>query len=99
MTYCSNLYEAAECADAIVIVTEWDEFRQLDWDRLRSAVERPLVAVVRNMLDATEVARHGFRCISAGRPPMTPEPPLSTANDDHRQFEYRQIPDICGPVF
>ena len=57
ITYCSNPYEAAEGADAIVIVTEWDEFRQIDWDRLRLAVERPLVVDGRNMLDATEVAQ------------------------------------------
>ena len=34
ITYCSDPYQAAEGADAIVIVTEWDEFRQVDWDRL-----------------------------------------------------------------
>ena len=94
ITYCSNPYEAAECADAIVIVTEWNEFRQVDWDRLRSVVEHPLVVDGRNMLDATEVTRHGFHYISVGRPPMTPKPPLSAANDGHRQ-----IPEICHPVF
>ena len=82
ITYCSNPYEAAEGADAIVIVTEWDEFRQLDWDRLRSTVERPLVVDGRNMLDGTEVTRHGFHYVSVGRPSMTPEAPLSAANDD-----------------
>ena len=94
ITYCSNPYEAAECADAIVIVTEWNEFRQVDWDRLRSVVEHPLVVDGRNMLDATEVTRHGFHYISVGRPPMTPNPALSAANDGHRQ-----IPEICHPVF
>jgi UDPglucose 6-dehydrogenase len=76
ITCCSNPYQAAEGADAIVIVTEWDEFRQVDWDRVRSAVERPLVVDGRNMLDATEVTRRGFHYVSVGRPPMTPwQPP------------------------
>ena len=90
ITFCSNPYEAAEGADAIVIVTEWEEFRQVDWDRLRSAVERPLVVDGRNMLDATEMVRHGFHYISVGRPPMTPAPTLATSNDDRSQSEYRR---------
>jgi UDPglucose 6-dehydrogenase len=81
ITYCSNPYEAAEGADAIVIVTEWDEFGQVDWDRLRSAVERPLVVDGRNMLDATEVTRRGFHYVSVGRIPMMPEQSPSMAND------------------
>jgi len=80
ITYCSNPYEAAEGADAIVIVTEWEEFRQLDWDRLRSAVERPLVLDGRNMLDPTEMTRRGFHYVSVGRFPMTPEQNASTTN-------------------
>src|SRR6202050_5220710 len=75
ITYCSNPYEAAEGADAIVVVTEWDEFGQLDWDRLRSAVERPLVVDGRNMLDATEIRRRGFHYVSVGRLPIMPEQP------------------------
>ena len=83
ITYCSNPYEAAEGADAIVIVTEWDEFRQVDWDRLRLSAERPLVVDGRNMLDATEVTRRGFHYVSVGRPVVTPEQPSSVAKDAH----------------
>jgi UDPglucose 6-dehydrogenase len=82
ITYCSNPYQAAEGSDAIVIVTEWDEFRELDWDRLRSTVERPLVVDGRNMLNATDVTCRGFHYISVGRPSMMPERPPSTADDD-----------------
>jgi UDPglucose 6-dehydrogenase len=81
IAYCSNPYEAAEGSDAIVIVTEWDEFRQIDWARLRSAVERPLVLDGRNMFDPTEPTQHGFHYVSVGRPQMTPGQPPSTAND------------------
>ena len=83
ITYCSNPYEAAEGADAVVIVTEWAEFRRVDWDRLRLAVERPLVVDGRNMLDAAEVTRRGFHYVSVGRPVVTPSQPPSAAKDVH----------------
>ena len=56
-------------------------FVRLDWDRLRSAVERPLVVDGRNMLDAPEMTRRGFHYISVGRPPIVPSAPLM---DDHQ---------------
>jgi UDPglucose 6-dehydrogenase len=83
IAYCSNPYEAADGADAIVIVTEWDEFGQLDWDRLRSAVERPLVVDGRNMLDPTEITRRGFHYVSVGRLPMMPGQAASTTDNVH----------------
>src|ERR1700677_2744146 len=49
VTYCADAYEAAAGADAILIVTEWDEFRQVDWQRLLSTVEQPLVIDGRNV--------------------------------------------------
>jgi len=67
ITYCSNPYEAAEGADAIVIVTEWDEFRVLDWERLRSAVDHPLIIDGRNVFAPEEISRNGFRYVSIGR--------------------------------
>jgi UDPglucose 6-dehydrogenase len=67
ITYCSDPYQAAEGADAIVIVTEWDEFRQLDWKRLLSTVENPLVIDGRNMFCPEEISRRGFQYVSIGR--------------------------------
>jgi UDPglucose 6-dehydrogenase len=67
--YCADPYEAADGADAIVIATEWDEFRKIDWDRVRSVVVRPLVVDGRNMFDAADLARRGFDYISTGRLP------------------------------
>src|ERR1019366_395159 len=72
VSYCADPYQAAQGADAILIVTEWDEFRQLDWDRLGRMVERSLIVDGRNMLDASEVACHGFHYFSVGRPPVLP---------------------------
>ena len=68
--YCNDAYGAAEGADAILIVTEWDEFRHLDWDRLRRIVERPLILDGRNLLSGSEVRNHGFHYCSVGRPPL-----------------------------
>ena len=65
--YCQDPYEAAEGADAILIVTEWEHFRNLDWQRLKGIVEQPLIVDGRNMFDPNEVARNGFRYVSVGR--------------------------------
>jgi UDPglucose 6-dehydrogenase len=67
ITYCSNPYEAAEGADAILIVTEWKEFSSVDWQRIRRLVEDPLVIDGRNALSADELTRHGFRYVGTGR--------------------------------
>ena|ERR1035437_2830911 len=60
-------YEAAQDAEGILTATEWEEFRRIDWQRLRAVVDRPLIFDGRNALDATELTRHGFQYISIGR--------------------------------
>jgi UDPglucose 6-dehydrogenase len=72
ITYCSNPYEAAEGANAIVIVTEWDEFVQLDWDRLLATVEQPLIIDGRNVFAPEEISRKGFQYVSIGRVDASP---------------------------
>jgi len=67
INYCDSAYEAAQGSDAVLIVTEWEEFRRLDLDRLRTIVEHPLIVDGRNMLQVTDVTRHGFHYISIGR--------------------------------
>ena len=61
-------YEAAAEADALVIITEWNEFRALDFDRLKSTMKTPLLVDLRNIYRKDEVAKHGFRYASIGRP-------------------------------
>ncbi|HEX8817751.1 MAG TPA: UDP-glucose/GDP-mannose dehydrogenase family protein [Terriglobales bacterium] len=87
VTFCLNPQHAAEGADAIVIVTEWDEFRSVDWDRIRSVVERPLIVDGRNMLDTTEVTARGFDYVSIGRSPMTAEQRPHNRNSDDATVE------------
>jgi UDPglucose 6-dehydrogenase len=67
VTYCADPYEASKDADAILIATEWDEFRNIDWQRLKRLVERPLILDGRNMLDGLVMADSGFSYVSIGR--------------------------------
>jgi UDPglucose 6-dehydrogenase len=62
-------YEMVLRVDALVIATAWDEFRQLDWGRIRDAMARPLAFDGRNLLDATEMSALGFEyhCLGRGR--------------------------------
>jgi UDPglucose 6-dehydrogenase len=72
VNYCADPYEAADGADAILILTEWDEFRDIDWKRLARQVEHPLIVDGRNMLSPEEVTRQGFHYLSIGRSPQSP---------------------------
>ena len=62
-----DLYEAAEDADAVVLVTEWPEFAQADWSRLRGIMRRPLIIDGRNALDRATLLWHGFEYCGIGR--------------------------------
>jgi len=66
--YAKSAYDAAEGADALLVATEWDEFRKLDWSRIRDLMARPLVVDGRNLLSPQEMARLGFEYRSFGRP-------------------------------
>ncbi|WDZ77668.1 UDP-glucose 6-dehydrogenase [Ensifer adhaerens] len=66
--YASDPYEAANEADALVIVTEWNEFRALDFRRLKSVMKTPILVDLRNIYRQDEVAKHGFAYSSIGRP-------------------------------
>jgi UDPglucose 6-dehydrogenase len=60
-------YQAAEGADALVIVTEWDAFRALDLPRLKSIMAQPVLVDLRNIYRPEEAVRHGFRYAGVGR--------------------------------
>ena len=67
INYCADPYEAAQAVDAILVVTEWAEFADIDWKRIASLVEHALIIDGRNMLDSETVTRHGFHYVSIGR--------------------------------
>jgi len=69
LTYCRDAYECADGADALVIVTEWEQFRALDLDRVKRVMaERPALIDLRNIYPADELRRRGFIYESVGRP-------------------------------
>lgn len=65
--YDPDPYQAASGADAVVICTEWPEFRDLDLDRLHERLASPVLIDARNILNPESAARHGFRYTGIGR--------------------------------
>jgi UDPglucose 6-dehydrogenase len=70
VTYCDDAYAAIEGADALVILTEWNEFRSLDLPRVRRLMAQPVIVDLRNIYGPEEMARAGFRYHSLGRAPV-----------------------------
>jgi UDPglucose 6-dehydrogenase len=67
VTYCDSAYSAAEGADAIVIATEWEQFRALDLQRLKGLMVRPVIVDLRNIYRPDEMKRANFRYLAIGR--------------------------------
>jgi len=65
--YSSDAYACADAADALVILTEWDEFRALDVDRIRAKLKRPILVDLRNIYRPEEMAQQDFTYVSVGR--------------------------------
>jgi UDPglucose 6-dehydrogenase len=68
VTYCADAYEAMDGADALVILTEWNQFRNLDLNRMKRLLRAPIVVDLRNIYDPDEMTAAGFRYDSVGRP-------------------------------
>ncbi|MGC2085826.1 MAG: UDP-glucose/GDP-mannose dehydrogenase family protein, partial [Bradyrhizobium sp.] len=66
--YCDDPYECARDADAIVLVTEWVQYRAMDLARLKEVMAHPVVVDLRNVYRPEEMAKHGFIYESIGRP-------------------------------
>jgi UDPglucose 6-dehydrogenase len=67
VAFCKDTYDCAQGASALVIVTEWEQFRALDFARLKKVMERPVLVDLRNIYRPEEVVRHGFVYESVGR--------------------------------
>ncbi len=67
--YCRDAYHAAEGAHALVILTEWNQFRKLGLGRLKELMLEPTVIDLRNIYDPQQMAEAGFSYVSIGRPP------------------------------
>ena len=65
--FCKDPYDVAEGSDALVMITEWPEYRQLDFDLLRSKMKRPILFDAKNMLDDKLLTEKGFKYLGIGR--------------------------------
>jgi UDPglucose 6-dehydrogenase len=86
--YATDPYDAARDADALLILTEWDEFASLDLDRLHQQLKYPIVIDGRNLYDPDSMAAHGFTYYSVGRPAATPESPALEATIPPRKASH-----------
>jgi UDPglucose 6-dehydrogenase len=68
LVYCRDAYQTMEGADALILLTEWNEFRGLDLGRVRDLLASPLVIDLRNIYQPQEMAAVGFSYLSIGRP-------------------------------
>ncbi len=68
LNYVENAYEAVDGADAMVILTEWDQFRALDLDRIKASLKSDIVVDLRNIYVPEDMAKRGFEYTSIGRP-------------------------------
>lgn len=69
VNYGKDPYEIAVDADAIVIVTEWEEFRALDLKRLKTVMKTPVIVDLRNIYSLSDVTKHGFGYFAIGKKP------------------------------
>ena len=68
LDYTEDAYGAIEGADAMVIITEWDQFRALDLDRVKTLLKSDVVVDLRNIYAPEDMAKRGFEYTSVGRP-------------------------------
>jgi UDPglucose 6-dehydrogenase len=70
--WCDDAFSAMSGADALILLTEWNEFRALDLARTRELLKRPIVVDLRNVYDPAEMQAAGFSYTSIGRPAPLP---------------------------
>jgi UDPglucose 6-dehydrogenase len=68
VTLCANAYETAAGADALILMTEWNQFRNLDLERIKGSLKRPVFVDLRNVYEPAHMTALGFRYTSVGRP-------------------------------
>lgn len=68
LIYCQDTYEVAEDSDALIFVTEWNQFRSLDLDKIKALMKTPIVVDLRNIYQPEKMREKGFQYTSVGRP-------------------------------
>jgi UDPglucose 6-dehydrogenase len=74
LVYCDSAYETMGGADALVLITEWNEFRALDLARVKTLLKAPVIVDLRNIYKPEEMQEAGFAYASIGRPDVVPSP-------------------------
>ena len=85
VTFVEDMNDVADGCDALVIATEWDQFKRLDLERVRSVLSYPIIFDGRNLFDPREMARWGFIYESIGRSRHVPVPPLDTRSKPQQE--------------
>jgi UDPglucose 6-dehydrogenase len=67
VTFCATAYDVAKEADALLLVTEWNEFKQLNWAKIKTFMRQPIVLDGRNLYDPNELRSRGFTYWGVGR--------------------------------
>ena len=75
IAWCENAYDAMQQADAVVILTEWNEFRSLDLKKVKAILRKPLVVDLRNVYKRQDMMENGFHYVSIGRQDVIPGQP------------------------
>ena len=99
--YMRTAYEAAAGAHALLILTDWTEFRALDWQRLRSLMRTPVIVDGRNLLSPAEMSALGFEYYSAGRTSVpdsqpTAKPSKSVLAHQPARVHMEPLPTAAG---
>lgn len=66
--FCKDVYDAARGSDCLVVTTEWNEFKEIDFPRLKRMMAQPIIVDARNIYEPRELKKLGFRYIGIGRP-------------------------------
>ena len=72
LAYCKDAYDCMRGADVVALITEWNEFKYLNLERLRGLLRRPLIFDGRNLWEPERMRRLGFEYYSIGRKPVLP---------------------------
>ncbi len=67
LTYCEDTYEVAQDSDALIFITEWNQFRSLDLDKIKSLMKTPIIVDLRNIYHPEKMRERGFHYTSVGR--------------------------------
>ncbi|MEX0672407.1 MAG: UDP-glucose/GDP-mannose dehydrogenase family protein [Candidatus Babeliales bacterium] len=90
ITYCSTPYQALEGTDAAIILTEWPEFKTLDFNRIKTIMRHPIIIDSRNILNGSELIKQGFTIDQLGIHPRVTE---ESDNSTNQPCHYAQSQD------